>query len=157
MKSHHPTTTLQKIINFHPIPTLQKIITIHQTTSTNLSTKRMKIIIIQIIIIIRPTNRIITNGFFRNTNALYQVILLNAHSINIRRQGNFKHVKSYTRQRVCNYILCHQCHEYLVQNNNNPKYIWPSFYCKIISGYHKSTFNGNYNFMTFMICVFYEN
>ena len=68
------------------------------------------------------------------------------NSSNIRLRGTFKHVKSYTGSRACDYTLCQQCNEYLVNRNNKPENIWPSFYYRLLTGSHSCTFGENYNF-----------
>ena len=68
------------------------------------------------------------------------------NSSNIRLQGTFEHIKSYTGSRAYHYISGQQCNKYLVNRNNEPENIWPSFYYRLETGSHSCTFGENYYF-----------
>ena len=64
------------------------------------------------------------------------------------RSGNisFKHISSNVSTGIDEFILCDECKEYLVSNNNDPKNIWPSFIWHLLSGGHSSKFHGERKF-----------
>ena len=43
-------------------------------------------------------------------------------------------------------MMCKQCYEYLVKKKNDDKNLWPSFLWQLLSGSHKTKFEGTYNF-----------
>ena len=84
-----------------------------------------------------------------NKDGLHARYILNFTTIsstNIRSQAKFKHITASSGARQCNYILCNECKEYLVENKNHEKYIWPSFLWNILSMGNKSVFNGEYKY-----------
>ena len=46
---------------------------------------------------------------FQDAHTLYQLHFFTVDSNNIQLRGTFKHVKSYTGSRACDYTLCQQC------------------------------------------------
>ena len=53
------------------------------------------------------------------------------------KKGSFKFVKAYTGQRKRDYNLCDECKQYLEDESNEPKNIWPVFLWYILSGSNK--------------------
>ena len=81
-----------------------------------------------------------------DTRETYKIQLRTVQSKNIRRRATFKHITAYTGSRSCQYVLCHQCYQYLVEKEDHFKNIWPSFYWILLSGSYKDFFNTSYNF-----------
>lgn len=73
-----------------------------------------------------------------------------AHSSRIRKQGTFKLVKAYTGRNARNYNLCQECFDYLVEERDPVKCAWPTFLWLLLTGTHKSIFNGEHHFF----CVY---
>jgi len=84
-----------------------------------------------------------------NKDGLHPRYILNfttINSSNIRSQAKFKHIAASSGARQCDYILCNECNEYLVENTNHQRYIWPSFLWNILSKGNKSAFDGGYKY-----------
>jgi hypothetical protein len=72
----------------------------------------------------------------------YKLQFFTVNSTNIRIKGDFKLVTAYTGERAVDYVFCKECKSYLEEKNDDPKNVWPCFYWLLLTGSHKSSFNG---------------
>ena len=89
------------------------------------------------------------NCMRKQSSDTYQPYQLDFHAVQskiILWCATFKHIKSYTGTRTCQYLLCHQCYQYLVKKQDHFKNVRPLFYWRLLSGTHNNFSNEYYNF-----------
>ena len=54
-------------------------------------------------------------------------------------------MKIYAGRRTCDYGLCGQCKNHLVERHDDAKNVWPLFLYCLLFGFHMSVFGGSYH------------
>ena len=79
-------------------------------------------------------------------NSTYKLTFHIFWSSSIWRYGTFKNIATYSDNRICNYLLCDDCNEYLVKKYDNTNNTRSSFLWYILPGSEKSVFNRKRHF-----------
>ena len=78
----------------------------------------------------------------------YLLTLISISSSNIKNKATFKYITASNENRRCDYLLCNECKEYLVEDNKEPRYIWTSFLWHILSMGNETKFDGEYKYFS---------